>query len=405
MAAATKSDVPLPDPASLAAGHATGTLSEAERRRLYRAALEDQEVFDRLVEEESWRRIFDAPGVRDELLAALATSSASAEPAVEPGLLARLRRWFDGLGRPIPLALGTAAAGLLVAFLVPRWLELGVPGPIAPPPAAPEAAAPAPAAPGPIPAAPTTPEPSVPEAATPEPAAPEPVARAPVAPPPGRPTAMPQPAGEPPAAELVPKRYVPGAARTAPAPEPSPVPPAAATRSLRPKSAAGSTRSLSYTLELNQPGGARAVPDGYAFRPGDQFRLRLGVDFTAWLYLFNRAAGDDTYAVLYPQTEREREPRPPSGSEFLLPAGVWLTLDDTPEDEQLVLVASARPWPAAGSAAQTVPAAELDAALERAEGRFQALSWRRSEIEDRVRWTVAGAGDDLILVVRLLARP
>ncbi len=383
MAATTnKPDGARPDPASLAAGHATGTLSEAERRRLYRAALSDQEVFDQLVEEESWRRIFDAPGVRGELLAALAESSADSKPLRKEGW----RRWLDGLWRPlwrpVPWTLGTAAAALLVAVLVPRWLEVGVPGPVAPPPVAGDPVAADPARPAPV-ADPVAPAPGSAEPVAPAPA--EPAGAVSEAP----------PAVETPATELVPKSFGPPPPAGLPTFEPG-------TRSLRPKSAGGA-RSLGYTLELNSPDGPRPVPDGYAFRPGDQFRLRLGVDFTAWLYLFNRAAGEDAYAVLYPSAEREREPRPPSETEFLLPAGVWLTLDDTPEDEQLVLVASARPWPAARSGAVELPAAELDAALEQAESRFQALSWRRSEAEDRVRWTVGDSGDDLILVVRLLS--
>ncbi len=391
-----------PDPSSLVAGHATATLSEAERRRLYHAALSDQEVFDQLVEEEGWRRIFDAPGVRGELLEAL-TDPAPASP--RPG--ERLRRWLDGLMRPVPLALGTAAAALLVIALIPRWLELGVPGPITLGPVSS-----GPVVPGPAAGEPVTPNPVAPDSTASAPVASAPVASAPVASAPvvsapvtpapsvpvsEPPAAAPSPAAAAPAAELVPKSL---GQRPSPAAAPAPV----ATRSLRPESAGERGRRLSYTLELNQPGGPRPVSDGYAFRPGDQFRLRVDVDFTAWLYLFNRAAGEDAYSVLYPHTEREREPRPPSENDFLLPAGVWLTMDDTPEDEQLVLVVASRPWPAVKPAAGEVPAAELDAALERAESRFQALSWRRSEVEDRVRWTVAESGDDLTIVVRLLAR-
>ncbi len=382
MAATTKSDG-RPDPASLVAGHATSTLSEAERRRLYRAALDDQEVFDRLVEEEQWRRIFDAPGVRGELLAALA------EP---PGPVDRLRGWLAGLARPVPLALGTAAAALLVAVLVPRWLEVGIPGPITPaPPPGVEVRAPAARSPAPGKPVVSTPAPSAP-VAEPVPVAAEPVAAEPVAaaPEPRLQAPVPPPTVQAPAPELVPKTY--------------PPPAAPGTRSLGPVPAETGARSLGYTLELNRPGGPVPVPAGHAFRPGDQFRLRLGVDFTAWLYLFNRAAGDDSYAVLYPQAAREREPRPPSSADFLLPAGVWLTLDDTPEDEQLILVVTSAPWPAMKSAGDELPAAELDAALARAEGRFRELSWRRSETDDRVRWTVADPGDDLMFVVRLLAR-
>ena len=71
---------PRPDPSHLLSGHATDTLSSSERRHLYRAALDDQEIFDQLVEEESWRQIFSSPGVRQELLEALTEPAPGGTP-------------------------------------------------------------------------------------------------------------------------------------------------------------------------------------------------------------------------------------------------------------------------------------------------------------------------------------
>ena len=371
----TQPDPTRPDPSHLVSGYATDTLSPAERRRLWRAALDDQEVFDQLVEEESWRQIFSAPGVRQELLEALAEPAQAAEvaPQARPRRVAGgWRAWLGSLrGTPrgsrryLPsMAMGAAAAALLAVALIPRWLELGVVGPVGPGEAPPSVAGP--------------------------------------------------PATDAPAVELVPKGFdrQPGAAGDAPAPElvakshdgPDPEAadaPASATRSLQPKSTGSDYLNLSYTLELNQPDGPRQVAEGWAFGPGDQFRLRLGVDFTAWLYLFNRAAGETAYTVLYPHTAAERNPLPPSQRDVLLPAGVWLTMDDTPEDEHLVLVVSNRPWPLAAGGRETVAAGELNAAIEQAERRLDQLSWRRSEAEGRVRLTV-GSEDEVVLVAKLL---
>ncbi len=351
------------DPSYLISGHATETLSAAERRRLYSAALEDQEVFDRLVGEERWRQVLSSPGVRQELLEVLA------RPA--PGLLGGVFGWLKGLPT---LALGATAAALLAVALVPRWLDFGVPGPV-PGEGPPRVAAP--------------PTELVAKGYEPQSGT----------------------AGEEAGSELVAKSYGgPAVAPEAPAP---PLESTGSTRGLRSKSI-GSSRSLqpkstgsgylnlSYTLELNQPGGPRPVADGWVFDPGDQFRLRLGVDFSAWLYLFNRAAGDADYVVLYPHTAAESDPLPPSEHDVVLPAGVWLTMDDSPEDEELVLVASTRPWPPAAGR-EAIPAGELDAALERAETDFAALNWRRSELDERVRLTVQES-DALVLVLRLLGR-
>ena len=327
-----------PDPSHLISGHATDALSAAEMRRLYRAALDDQEIFDRLVEEESWRQLLVAPGVREQLLETLA------EPAQKAG---GWRGWFEGL-RVQPLALGAAAAALLAVVMAPRWLELGVTGPLDPGASPPSAAAP-----------PAVSPPAVAPGAT--------------SPPP----------------EFVAKSF--GGA------SPS------GSRGLEPKSTGSDILELSYTLELNQPDGSRQVPDSYAFRPGDQFRLRVGVDFAAWVYLFNRAAGDADYAVLYPHTDAERGPLPASEEGVPLPAGVWLTMDDTPEDEELVLVVASEPWsPASGR--EALPASELGTALEHAESSFASLNWRRSEVDGRVRLEVEES-DGLVAVMRLLAPP
>ena len=77
-------------------------------------------------------------------------------------------------------------------------------------------------------------------------------------------------------------------------------------------------------------------------------------------------------------------------------------MDDSPEDEQLVLVVSTQPWPPAGSGRDTVQASELDAALARAEGSFGSLNWRLSEVDNRVRLTVEEGEGALVVVLRLL---
>ena len=144
------------------------------------------------------------------------------------------------------------------------------------------------------------------------------------------------------------------------------------------------------------------MAETYRFRPRDQFRLRLGVDFTAWIYLFNRAVDDDEFTILYPLTRREQEPLSPSQNDVLLPDRVWLSMDDSPEDEHLVLVVSSEPWSGYRTGRETVPYGELEAALSEAEDRFDTLSWQRSEVGDRVRLRVAETGEPVTMVLRLL---
>ncbi|MEP7354264.1 MAG: hypothetical protein ABI824_13640 [Acidobacteriota bacterium] len=62
-----------PDEArKLVGGYATGSLSDSERKALFAAALDDQELFDELADEQSLKELLDEPGVRDRLIARLA---------------------------------------------------------------------------------------------------------------------------------------------------------------------------------------------------------------------------------------------------------------------------------------------------------------------------------------------
>jgi hypothetical protein len=56
----------------LMGGYATGSLSEAERKVLFEAALEDQELFDELAREQALKELLDEPGAKQRLIAGLA---------------------------------------------------------------------------------------------------------------------------------------------------------------------------------------------------------------------------------------------------------------------------------------------------------------------------------------------
>jgi len=67
----------LGDIRDLIGRYAAGSLSDAERRRLFDAALEDQDLFDELSREHSLKQLIDSPGARDRLIAALAPPPAA----------------------------------------------------------------------------------------------------------------------------------------------------------------------------------------------------------------------------------------------------------------------------------------------------------------------------------------
>jgi hypothetical protein len=92
------------DPKHLLPGYATDSLGEAERGQLLRAALDDQTLFDSLVEEEGLRELLQDPAARQELLAVLEQATA----------WERVRAWFE---RPATLIdLGAVATLVLVGL-------------------------------------------------------------------------------------------------------------------------------------------------------------------------------------------------------------------------------------------------------------------------------------------------
>lgn len=90
----------------LLGGYATGTLTEAERKALFDAALQDQKLFDALADEEAFRQVLRDPAAKAELLRTL-------EPAPRPFL------WTSWLRRPMGwAALGSLAAGVALVVLL-----------------------------------------------------------------------------------------------------------------------------------------------------------------------------------------------------------------------------------------------------------------------------------------------
>lgn len=88
----------------LLGGYATGTLTEAERKLLFAAALEDQALFDALADEEALRELLADSGTRARLLALLA------EPARKFAVPLWRRPASLGLAASILAAVGVGLA-------------------------------------------------------------------------------------------------------------------------------------------------------------------------------------------------------------------------------------------------------------------------------------------------------
>jgi hypothetical protein len=97
----------------LMSGYATGSLSDSERRMLYEAALEDQDLFEQLSGEHALKQLIETPGVRDRLIASL-------EPAHASGSTAR--GWLKPLSWGLAMAF-VAGVSLTAVFIARSSLQ------------------------------------------------------------------------------------------------------------------------------------------------------------------------------------------------------------------------------------------------------------------------------------------
>jgi hypothetical protein len=132
-----------PDEArNLMGGYATGSLTEAEEKALFAAALEDQELFEELADQQAIKEVLNEPGARQRLLAALEPPSHKAA-------------WSQS---PWPWATGAVAIAIAIGIVIsqrtpppPQQIaqvtkaEESAAAPVAPPPPVKQKTAPAPA--------------------------------------------------------------------------------------------------------------------------------------------------------------------------------------------------------------------------------------------------------------------
>ena len=128
----------------LLGGHATGTLTKAERSLLFAAALDHQELFDALADQEGLRELLADPAARAQLLAALVPAVPKVVPFWRrPGLLAAAASLLVGTTAGL-VYLRSPEAGRVPALLeapkaAPKLVE--APAPVAPQALPPPAAA------------------------------------------------------------------------------------------------------------------------------------------------------------------------------------------------------------------------------------------------------------------------
>lgn len=129
----------------LLGGYATGTLTEEERRALFEAALEHQDVFDSLADEEALRELLADPAARAHVLVALAPRAGGGSPKVvpfwrRPGVIGAAAGILMAATAGLAVLRSPVARGPLPAAK-PEAAQAALPAPLASAPAAPEAKA------------------------------------------------------------------------------------------------------------------------------------------------------------------------------------------------------------------------------------------------------------------------
>ncbi len=269
----------------LLGGYAVGTLTEAERKTLMEAAMDNQELFDALAEEEALRDLIADPHCRGRLLDLLKPE--------------RKRFW---LARPVGwMTLAGSVAGLVViTSLVVELSKRSAP----PPPLAKKKDV-APAVVVPAPAVPAPPAAAEPKAKKEEVA----VAATPVAPAPP-PSARPEAAAEQPAAMSYLRTDKPAAEKRAIGLR------LAASNPVRPE--------VHYSILKD---GAEAGRDA-VFKPGDSLHLRVEANQSGFVYLRRQDR------VLFPQAGEPNRIEPGK------PLAIPLPRVEQPGEEKLLVVFS-----------------------------------------------------------------
>jgi hypothetical protein len=117
----------------LLGGYATDALSADERRILFEAALEDQDLFNALQNEDALKDLLDDPVLRDQVRRALVTP---VKPTGRPGF--SWRQWAFGVAMP------AAAAVIVIVFMnranAPKLISMREPSPAASPSPSPKTA-------------------------------------------------------------------------------------------------------------------------------------------------------------------------------------------------------------------------------------------------------------------------
>lgn len=104
---------------------------------------------------------------------------------------------------------------------------------------------------------------------------------------------------------------------------------------------------IQYWIELHRGSEIKHVNNKTPFQSGDRIRFHVKANVNAFAYILLKEGSGGEHAVLFPDKSQHDEPKVTPGKDYPLPATGFLTFDDNPGTERLLLLLSRTPVDAA----------------------------------------------------------
>lgn len=113
------------------------------------------------------------------------------------------------------------------------------------------------------------------------------------------------------------------------------------------KSTVSINTGLQYWIELNRGGNSQRVSNKQRFQTGDRIRFHVTANINGFAYVLLKSGSRGERAVLFPDQRNNEDNKVTKGREYVIPGDGFLTFDENPGQEKLVLLLSRQPLDAA----------------------------------------------------------
>lgn len=100
---------------------------------------------------------------------------------------------------------------------------------------------------------------------------------------------------------------------------------------------------IQYWIELKRGKQSSKVNNKFAFKSGDSIRLHLRSNTDAYAYIVLAEGSRGEQSVLFPDERHTDNNRIKAGADYILPADGFLTFDENPGTEKLLILISRKP--------------------------------------------------------------